>query len=121
VTIPEFVQPAPRSELKWALVDLDGTLAEPTWSPDNPTSQIGAPILKNVDKALRLHFQGMKLVIHTARPWSDYEAIEAWCWNYAIPVKAIICGKLLGAFYIDDRNVDIRCSDWSDPNSERDE
>lgn len=92
-----------RSNLLWIGVDLDGTLAEPIWTPENPTPAIGDPIRRNVVKLREAVRKGYKVVIHTSRPWSDYEAIEAWLlWN-DIPFKAIVCGKLLAAAYIDDR------------------
>lgn len=121
VTPDSFIQPGPRSDLLWALIDLDGTLAKPRWTPDNPTSDIGDPIPANVAKALALHRRGYKIVIHTARPYTDYEAIEAWCAYHGIPVSRIFCGKLLGAVMIDDRNVPIGSPDWSDSEGEAEE
>lgn len=111
----DYIQLPPISQLQWALIDLDGTLARATWTPENPTHHIGDPIAANVTKALKLAEQGWKIVIHTARPWADYANIEAWCeWN-GIPTRRIVCGKLLGGVMIDDRNVDISSPDWADP------
>lgn len=110
-----FEQPGPIAQLRWALIDLDGTLAESVWTPEDPTSRIGDPIPVNVAKALQLHADGWKLTIHTSRPWTDYEAIESWCHYHSIPIRRIICGKLLGGVMIDDRNVPIDSPDWSDP------
>lgn len=109
-----YVQLPPISQLQWALIDLDGTLAEPTWTPENPTHHIGEPIKANVEKALALVERGWKIIIHTARPWADYANIEAWCEFHGIPARRIVCGKLLGGIMIDDRNVDIASPDWSD-------
>lgn len=100
-----------RSNLLWIAVDLDGTLAEPIWTPSNPTSAIGAPILRNVLKLREAVRKGYKAVIHTSRPWSDYEAIEAWLDLHQIPFKAIQCGKLLAALYVDDRAR--HADDWN--------
>lgn len=111
----EFQTPPPVAKLKWAGIDLDGTLAEAVWRPDNPTSAIGPPIERNVVKAMRLHEDGWKIVIHTSRGWTDYAAIEAWLEHHGIPFRAIICGKGLFGVMIDDRNVDIESPDWSDP------
>lgn len=111
-----FTTPPPIERLKWAGIDLDGTLAAPVWTAENPTSDIGEPIWDNVNKALRLHEDGWKIVIHTARAWTDYAAIEAWLNHHGIPFRAIICGKGLFGVMIDDRNVDINSPDWSDPN-----
>lgn len=92
-----------RKNLLWVAVDLDGTLAEGIWTPDNPTSAIGDPIRVNVVKLREAVAKGYKPVIHTSRPWTDYEAIEAWLIHNDIPFRNIVCGKLLAALYIDDR------------------
>lgn len=112
-----FRQPGPLAELKWAGIDLDGTLARPVWSPDNPTAEIGPPIEQNIRKVKALAAKGWKIVIHTSRAWTDYQAIEAWLNHHKIPFRSIICGKALFGLMIDDRNVDVDCPDWSDPRS----
>lgn len=104
--------PPPRSDLKWACVDLDGTLAEPIWTPQNPTTEIGRPIARNVIKLASLHNAGYKIVIHTSRPDTDYEAIEMWLNHYGLPFKAIRTGKPLAAIYVDDRGVHSEHPDW---------
>lgn len=104
--------PNPRDQLIWLAVDLDGTLAEKVWTPDNPTSEIGEPIWKNIPKLKQAVEQGYKVVIHTARPWSDYEAIELWLNYHNIPYRAIVCGKLLAAAYVDDRAIHADEKDW---------
>lgn len=106
---------SPRSELLWAAVDLDGTIAEPIWTPENPTSEIGAPIEENVDKLFELVENGYKIVIHTSRPWTDYEAIEGWLNYYNIPFRSIVCGKLLAKIYIDDRARWSEATSWLPP------
>lgn len=103
----------PRSYLKWLAVDLDGTLAEGIWTPEEPTSEIGDPIWANVQKIRDLAQAGWKIVIHTARPWHDYESIEAWANFHQVPWKSIVCGKLLAAAYIDDRAIDAADEDWT--------
>ena len=107
-----YPHPPPRGELKWAAIDLDGTLAEPVWTPDNPVSEIGPPIWANVEKLIRLHEAGYKIVVHSSRPWTDYEAIEVWCGYYRIPVRRIQCGKILAAIYVDDRGRHASAGSW---------
>lgn len=107
-----FELPPPRSELKWAGVDLDGTLAQPVWTPDNPTSDIGDPIWENLAKLDELVEEGFKIVIHTSRPWTDYEAIEAWLNHYGIPFREIQCGKPLYVIYVDDRAREADAWSW---------
>lgn len=104
----------PRSHLKWAAVDLDGTLAEGIWTPEDPTSDIGPPIKANVHKLIRLVSNGWKIYIHTSRPWHDYERIETWLTFWGIPYNGIICGKLLAGIYVDDRAVHESEAVWSE-------
>lgn len=101
-----------RHDLLWLAVDLDGTLAEGIWMPSNPTSAIGDPIRRNLVKLREAVRAGYKPVIHTSRPWTDYEAIEAWLIHHDIPFKSIVCGKLLAALYIDDRARYSEDSSW---------
>lgn len=103
----------PRSHLIWAAVDLDGTLAEGIWTPEDPTSKIGPPIRRNVVKLIKLVESGYKIHIHTARPWHDFERIETWLIFHQIPFHGIHCGKILAAVYIDDRAVHESEDDWT--------
>lgn len=103
---------SPRSHLLWAAVDLDGTIAEPVWTPDNPTSEIGPPRWDRVALLRELVDHGYKVVIHTSRPWTDYENIEGWLRHYDIPFRGIVCGKLLAKIYIDDRARWSEATSW---------
>jgi len=108
----DFIQPPPLERLLWLAIDLDGTLAEPLWTPDNPTSSIGEPIERNVAKLRAAHEAGYKIVIHTSRGWSDYRAIESWLLHWDIPFRNIVCGKVLAALYIDDRGRHESVESW---------
>lgn len=107
-----MTSPTPRAHLKWVGVDLDGTLAEPVWTPANPTSRIGDPMARNVAKLRAVVEAGYKIHIHTSRPWTDFEAIEFWLNLNAIPWDAIQCGKPLYALYIDDRGRHESATSW---------
>lgn len=107
-----FELPPPRGELIWAAVDLDGTLAEPVWTPKTPGPEIGDPIWDNVGKLWGLVRSGYKVVIHTSRGWHDYEAIESWLNYWFIPHDKIVCGKLLAKVYIDDRALHESADSW---------
>lgn len=108
----EFQPPAPRGELLWDAVDFDGTLCHGTWSIENPTSVPGEPIWENVSKVWALWDAGRKIIIHTARPSTDYETIEAWLRHYRVPFHQIITGKLLARAYIDDRAIHESAKSW---------
>jgi hypothetical protein len=104
----------PRSDLRWIGVDLDGTLAEPIWTPANPTREIGKPIWPNWVKLQEARNLGYKMVIHTSRPWTDHEIIETWldrC-DLAYLIHSIQCGKPLFALYIDDRGRHESAESW---------
>lgn len=106
-----YVTPEPRANLLWAAVDLDGTLADPVWTAGNPTSEIGPPRWDRVELLEDVVAAGYKVVIHTSRPWTDYENIEGWLNHWDIPFDKIQCGKLLAKIYIDDR------ARWSEADS----
>lgn len=108
----EFTPPPQRRNLLWLGVDLDGTLAEPIWTPENPTSDIGDPIGRNVKKLVDAVEDGWKVTIHTSRPWTDYETIESWLDFWSIPWHRIVCGKLLCALYVDDRSRHSEADSW---------
>lgn len=99
----------PRADLIWLGVDLDGTIAESIW----PDPGIGPPIGHNLVKLREADRRGYKIVIHSSRPWSDYEMVELWLWNYKVPFKYIQLGKPLYAAYIDDRNILPGASQWT--------
>jgi hypothetical protein len=108
-----FTPPPQRDNLLWIAVDFDGTLAKSNWTPENPTSAPGEPIWDNVTKleaAVFLH--NRKVWIHTARPSSDYELIEAWLKHWEIPFDGIVTGKLLARWYIDDRGKHSSAKEW---------
>lgn len=107
-----YKQPEPRAELKWVYIDLDATLAEGIWTPDNPTSDIGTPIWENVRKAERVAEAGFKIVIHTSRAWTDVEAIRYWLDYWDIPWNDVQCGKPLGVLYVDDRGRHSEATSW---------
>lgn len=107
-----FTLPPPRSDLKWLAVDLDGTLAEPVWTPESPGPEVGDPIEKNVAKVRAAVGRGYKIIIHTSRSWTDYEFVESWLIFHEIPWHRIVCGKLLAAAYIDDRAVHESADSW---------
>lgn len=110
-----WTPPPKRFHLIWAAVDLDGTLAESKWTPENPTYELGLPMAGALEKCDHLVAMGYKIIVHTARPWSDYETVESWLNHYGFPWKAIVCGKLLADVYVDDRAINASASSWLVP------
>lgn len=107
-----WVDSEPPADLQWLAIDLDGTLAQGIWTPDNPTSKIGLPRWENVEKALEADRAGYKITIHTARGWTDYMNIERWLNHFEIPFRRIVCGKILAKLYIDDRGRHDSAESW---------
>ncbi|GGM55780.1 hypothetical protein GCM10012275_28600 [Longimycelium tulufanense] len=105
-----FSPPPTRSELLWDGVDFDGTICNNSGPPDFQPLE---PIWDNVKKIQRLVDDGRKIWIFTARPWADYELIEAYLNHYGIPFHGIVCGKLLVARLFDDRAFNAALEDWS--------
>lgn len=94
--------PMEKDGLRWVGVDWDETIVENTGFPDFiPTH----PIKGAVKSLQKLDEMGYKVIIFTARPWSDYQNIESYCIEHDIPARRIICGKPLFKCIIDDKNV----------------
>lgn len=95
--------PITPDEMKWVGVDFDGTICHNSGYPDfTPTDPIiGAKLALEA-----LTCSGYKVIIFTARPYSDYRIIESWLEEQGIPFRRIICGKPLLKFMIDDRNIE---------------
>lgn len=107
---PEVIPP--RTELLWYGVDFDGTIAQAVWRPGEDISNIGDPIWENVEKLRQVAEAGYKIIIHTARSWSEYENLEHWLKHYDIPYKEIQCGKPLYRHYVDDRAIPADAESW---------
>lgn len=108
----EYSPPKTLSKLLWLGVDLDGTIAEALWSPDNPTDEIGPPIVENVAKLKRAVDKGYKIIIHTSRSWEFYTQVEYWLKFHGIKFKEIQMGKPLYYRYVDDRAVPADAEEW---------
>lgn len=89
------------ADLKWLAIDFDGTLCH----SEPPTFEPTYPIKGAVEHMQKLHAEGWKLTIFTARPWSDYQLVEDWLLANNVPFRRIICGKPLYYRLIDDRNI----------------
>ena len=101
-------KPLEVSNIYWIGVDWDNCLVDNTGFPDFiPTKPLPGAIeaVKKLDKL------GYKIIIYTARPWSDYQNIENYCLEYGIPARRIVCGKPLFKCIIDDKNVAFN-GDW---------
>lgn len=98
------------SELNFYFVDLDGTLID-TNERENFSLETGKPIIKNIELIRKLAKDGRSIFIHTSRHWMDYRDIKKWLKKNKIPFKAIICGKPMGKYYVDDRALNPFCNE----------
>lgn len=97
---PPYLPPPPRMDLIWIAVDFDKTIAYSA-----PPDFVPTDIMNDAKRKLEeLRAHKWKIVVHTARPWAEYETIESWLDYFEIPYDRIQCGKLLAKMYIDDRN-----------------
>lgn len=100
------------TQFKWAAVDLDGTIAEQIWSPENPTTDIGPPMMDNVMKLWELVAAGYKISIYSARPYDHYEGVEQYLVHYGIPFRRIFLGKVNPSLFVDDKAINARAEMW---------
>lgn len=98
----EYAKVLANNELRWIGVDFDNVMARSIW----PKAGIGEIIPGTKEGLDKLVNEGYKIVIFTARPWSDYENLERWCKDNELPVRRILCGKPLVRWMIDDRNIE---------------
>ncbi len=103
-------QPIKDEDVKWWGVDFDGTLAHNTGIPE---FKVLGPVDGAVKTLQLIDSIGYKITVFTARPWADYNNIEAWCDYYQVPVRRIICGKPLLHTLYDDRNWGTRIN-WAE-------
>lgn len=98
-----YPKPKDSVGLKTICVDLDGTLAQPTW----PSPVIGEPIQQTVDAMIEAYKEGWEIVIFTARPAWHHEIIAKWLEDHGLAevVYDVITGKPRAAAYWDDRAV----------------
>jgi cobalamin biosynthesis Co2+ chelatase CbiK len=67
-----------------------------------------APIDGAKEALTRLINLGLKVIIYSSRPWSEYNIIEDFMNKFSLPFNRIICGKPLFKFVIDDRNISFK-------------
>jgi hydroxymethylpyrimidine pyrophosphatase-like HAD family hydrolase len=98
-----------KEDVKWVLVDFDGTIHP--YDPKDKRYQIKNPPIEGAKETLEeIEKLGYKIIIYTARPWSEYKPIEEYLLHYRIPFRRIICGKVFASIIIDDKAF--RLNNW---------
>jgi len=85
-------------------VDLDGILC--MTCPLDKYAQ-AKPIKENIDKVNKLHEQGHRIVIHTARGWFQYDMTIRWLVSNGVEFDQLVMGKFYAHAYIDDLNYSL--------------
>jgi FMN phosphatase YigB (HAD superfamily) len=102
---------ANREETDWVLVDFDGTIHPYDKKNKAKDFPIKNPPLRGARETLQeIRKHGYKIIVYTARHWSEHKSISEYLRHYQIPFDAIICGKVFGVLMIDDRAF--RLTDW---------
>ena len=89
-------------------VDWDKTIFETSGYPDFIPTTIIKGAKEGLEEIVRL---GYKVVVFTARPWSDLYLLKHLIKEYNLPVDQIICGKPLFLVLIDDKNLEFK-NNW---------
>ncbi len=92
------------TELKWYAIDFDNTIVF-TNPKDNFSLDKAIPNYKLITACRNAYKQGKRFIVYSSRHWDDYPIMEKWLKRHKFPFKFIICGKILVAGYIDDRNI----------------
>jgi hypothetical protein len=79
---------------------MDNTLCE-----ERPSGErcLARPFPRTVDLVRRAAAEGHRVVIYTARPWTDWRVTVKWLEDHGVPFAAVVCGKLNFDFFLDDR------------------
>jgi len=87
-------------------VDLDGTLTLDEVHWENYLQAL--PNTKAIAKINKLHGEGNKIIIHTARPYSDWKVTVKWLKGNCVWYHCLVMGKLRADYYVDNasRRVD---------------
>lgn len=93
-----------------AVVDFDGTIA--AYSGWRGPGVYGDPIPGAQETLCELAARGWEIIVHTARAWEERPLIEEYLRRHGIPYTQVVCGKPLGAVYVDDRSTG-RGGDWA--------
>lgn len=101
--------------------DLDGTLCEPQlqYKDTRRRYEEAIPIPSMIKRVERLHSEGHRVIIHTARRMVTHqgdinkivqdvgEVTETWLEKNKVPYHELVFGKPYGDYYIDDKAITI--------------
>jgi hypothetical protein len=85
-------------------VDFDKTLTDPEAGEWNPADEQN-PNPEVIEAVRGAYFDGAKVVIWTARQWSEAPKIAGWLTAHEVPYHGLRCGKGGADKYVDDKTV----------------
>jgi len=92
------------------VIDIDGTICKSfnykTFTDDEYIAR--KPIKSAVEKLRKLHANGNRIILNTARNWDVHGVTKKWLAIHSIPYDTLVMGKPLGDFYVDDRNMSLK-------------
>jgi len=88
--------------MKTAVVDLDGVICDERRTFERALAK-ELPDARLRLELLRLH--GYRIIIHTARSWSELAMTEQWLYERGIPYDQLVMGKPVADILVDDRAV----------------
>ena len=88
-------------------IDIDGVLCE---DGSYPNYHLAAPKQEYIKKVRKLYKAGHRIVLFSARYFSDQDVTITWLRRYRIPFHKLILDKPSADIYVDDRGVSLL--DW---------
>lgn len=87
---------------KTAVIDIDGIICE-----EGPTFErsLAAPIAGARQDIDTIAEAGYRIILHTARSWSEFAVTERWLYDNGICYDALVMGKPVADIVVDDRSV----------------
>lgn len=88
--------------MKTVVVDMDGVICE-----ERPTFErsLAKPVPDARDRIDDLREAGYRIIIHTARSWSELAMTEEWLYEHGIVYDQLVMGKPVADILVDDRAV----------------
>lgn len=85
-------------------VDFDKTLTDPDQDEWKPAIK-QEPWDEMIEAVREEYRSGTKIVVWTARQWSEAAQVKGWLTAYEVPHHGLMCGKGGADKYIDDKAV----------------
>lgn len=85
-------------------VDFDGTLTDPDQDEWRPAEDC-EPQEQVIDLVREAYFDGAKVIVWTARQWTEASQIAGWLDIHEVPYHGLRCGKGGAEQYLDDKTV----------------